>query len=201
MEDLSLHILDIAENSIVAGATRVEITVEEDTKKDVLSMKVRDNGRGMDETTLAMVTDPFFTTKTVKRVGLGLPFLKQSSEECEGHFSIASEKGKGTTISVSFRRSHIDRKPLGDMGATLMVLIAGNPSIDFLFHYRKDAYHYRLETQALKEDLSGVPINSPEILSIIKEDVNKGLAGDARNHAKEPESSDPFDFEFREGGA
>ncbi|HXX81781.1 MAG TPA: ATP-binding protein [Thermodesulfovibrionales bacterium] len=201
MEDLSLHILDIAENSIVAGATRVEITVEEDTKKDVLSMKVRDNGRGMDETTLAMVTDPFFTTKTVKRVGLGLPFLKQSSEECEGHFSIASEKGKGTTISVSFRRSHIDRKPLGDMGATVMVLIAGNPFIDFVFHYSKDAYHYRLETEILREELSGVPINSPEILSIIKEDINKGVTEDTRNNANEPASSDPFNYEIRKGGA
>jgi anti-sigma regulatory factor (Ser/Thr protein kinase) len=201
MEDLSLHILDIAENSIDAGATRVEIMLEEDTVKDVLSMEVRDNGRGMDEKMLAMVTDPFFTTKTVRSVGLGLPFLKQASEECEGHFSIASEKGKGTTISVSFRRSHIDRKPLGDMGATLMVLIAGNPSIDFVFHYRKDAYHYRLETERLKEELSDVPINAPEILGIIKEDINKGLSEDVRSDANEPESSDPFNYETRKGGA
>jgi len=201
MEDLSLHILDIAENSIDAGATRVEITVEEDTEKDMLSMEVRDNGQGMDETTLTMVADPFFTTKTVRRVGLGLPFLKQASEECEGRFSIVSEKGKGTAISVSFRRSHIDRKPMGDMGATIMVLIAGNPSIDFVFHYRKDDYHYRLETEPLKEELSGVPINSPEILTIIKEDINKGLTKDAQNNTNKPESSDPFNYEIREGGA
>ena len=199
MEDLSLHILDIAENSIDAGATRVEIILEEDTEKDILSMEVRDNGRGMDENTLAMVADPFFTTKTVRRVGLGLPFLKQASEECEGHFSIVSEKGKGTTISVSFRRSHVDRKPLGDMGATIMVLIAGNPSIDFAFHYRKDAYHYRLETKPLKEELSDVPINSPEVLRIIKEDINKGLTADAKNDANEPESFDPFNYETHKG--
>jgi anti-sigma regulatory factor (Ser/Thr protein kinase) len=200
MEDLSLHILDIAENSIDAGATKIEITVEEDTKKDMLSLEVRDNGQGMDENALAMVTDPFFTTKTVRRVGLGLPFLKQASEECEGHFSITSKKGKGTTISVRFRRSHIDRKPLGDMGATIMVLIAGNPSVDFVFHYRKDAYHYRLETEPLKEELSGVPINSPEILRIIKEDINRGLTEDTRNDTNTRESSDTFNYEIRKGG-
>jgi len=200
MEDLSLHILDIAENSVDGGATKVEITLEEDTEKDMLSMEVRDNGRGMDENTLAMVADPFFTTKTVRRVGLGLPFLKQASEECEGRFSIVSEKGKGTIVSVSFRRSHIDRKPLGDMGATIMVLIAGNPSSDFVFHYRKDAYHYRLETKPLKEELSDVPINSPEVLRIIKEDINKGLTEDARNDTNKPESSGSSNYGTRKGG-
>jgi anti-sigma regulatory factor (Ser/Thr protein kinase) len=200
MEDLSLHILDIAENSIDAGATRVVIMLEEDTEKDLLSLEVRDNGRGMDERTLTMVSDPFFTTKTVRRVGLGLPFLKQASEECEGHFSIASEKGKGTTISVSFRRSHIDRKPLGDMGATLMVLIAGNPSIDFVFHYKKDAYHYHLDTKPIREELSGIPINSPELLRIIKEDINKGLTEDPGGATNETRSSDSFNYEIRKGG-
>jgi len=95
MEDLSLHILDIAENSIDAGATRVEVMVEEDSMKDKLSIRVRDNGRGMDETTRERVTDPFFTTKTVRRVGLGLPFLKQASEECEATFPSHQRGDKG----------------------------------------------------------------------------------------------------------
>ena len=175
MEDLSLHILDIAENSIDAGATRVEITVGEDTKNDLLTMEIKDNGKGMDERTIEMVSDPFFTTKTVRKVGLGLPFLKQAARECDGRFSITSEKEKGTTISVSFRRSHIDRKPLGDMGATMMVLIAGNPSIDFVFHYKRDGYHYRLDTREIREELAGIPINAPEVLKIIKEDIDTGL--------------------------
>lgn len=177
MEDLSLHILDIAENSIDAGADRIEITVEEDTKDDLLIMEIKDNGRGMEEGTIQAVTDPFFTTKTVRRVGLGLPFLKQAAEECEGRFSIASKKGKGTTVSVSFRNSHIDRKPLGDVGASIMVLIAGNPGVDVLFTYKKDAYTYRMDTREIREELAEVPINSPDVLKLIREDVDEGLKG------------------------
>jgi anti-sigma regulatory factor (Ser/Thr protein kinase) len=177
MEDLSLHILDVAENSVDAGATRVEIAVEEDTVNDLLSIVIKDNGRGMDEETIKTATDPFFTTKTVRKVGLGLPFLKQAAEECEGRFSLASEQGKGTTVTVTFMRSHIDRKPLGDMGASIMVLIAGNPGIDILFIYKKDGYTYHLDTREIREELAEVPINSPEVLKLIRDDIDKGLKG------------------------
>lgn len=170
-----MHILDIAENSVEAGAKRVAITVEEDTKKDLLTMEIRDDGKGMDEKMLEMVKDPFFTTKSVRNVGLGLPFLKQAADECEGRFSVSSEKGKGTTITVSFRLGHIDRKPLGDMGATIMVLIAGNPHVDFTFGYNKDDYHYLFDTGEIREELAGIPINSPEILKIIRDDIDRGL--------------------------
>ncbi len=175
MEDLSLHILDIVENSIEAGADTVGILLEEDTTKDKLLLEIKDNGKGMDEKTLRMVTDPFFTTKTVRRIGLGLPFLKQAAEECEGEFSISSEKGKGTTISAGFRRSHIDRKPLGDIAATIMVLIAGNPAVDFVFNYKKDDYAYELDTKEIRSELDGVPINSPEVLKALRKDIEKGL--------------------------
>lgn len=177
VEDLSLHILDVAENSVDAGATTVEITVREDTVNDLLSMEIKDNGRGMDEEMIKTATDPFFTTKTVRKVGLGLPFLKQAAEECEGRFSIASEKERGTTVSVSFRRSHIDRKPLGDMGATVMVLIAGNPGIDILFTYKKDGYTYQLDTREIRGELAEIPINSPEVLKLIRDDIDEGLKG------------------------
>ncbi len=177
VEDLSLHILDVAENSVDAGATEVEITVAEDTVKDLLYLEIKDNGRGMDEETMKTATDPFFTTKTVRRVGLGLPFLKQAAEECEGSFSLASRKGKGTAVSASFRRSHIDRKPLGNLGATIMVLIAGRPGIDILFTYRKDDYAYHLDTREIREDLAGIPINSPEVLKLIKDNIDKGIRG------------------------
>lgn len=175
MEDLSLHILDIVENSIEAGADTVEIRLAEDTVKDLLSIEIKDNGRGMDEETAKMVTDPFYTTKTVRRIGLGLPFLKQAAHECEGEFTISSEKGRGTTISACFRRSHIDRKPLGDMGATIMVLIAGNPDINFVFRYKRDDYDYVLDTKEIRDELDGIPINSPEVLAIIRKDIDNGL--------------------------
>lgn len=153
----------------------MEIKVEEDTRTDMLTLEIKDNGRGMDEEMLRMVADPFFTTKTVRKVGLGVPLLKQAAEECDGRFSIVSEKGKGAIISASFRRSHIDRKPLGDIGATLMVLIAGNPEIDFIFHYKKDDYSYPFDTGEIKAELAEVPINTPEALKIIREDIDKGL--------------------------
>ncbi len=177
MEDLSLHILDIAENSVDAGADRIEITVEEDTEKDLLLMVIKDNGRGMEEGTIQAVTDPFFTTKTVRRIGLGLPFLKQAAEECEGSFSITSGKGKGTTVSVSFKRSHIDRKPLGDVAASIMVLIAGNPEVDVLFTYKRNDHVYRMDTREIREELEGIPINSLEVLKFIREDIARGLKG------------------------
>lgn len=177
MEDLSLHILDVAENSIAAGATRVEIRVEEDTGHDLLTIEIRDNGKGMDAETMETAIDPFFTTKTVRRVGLGLPFFKQAAEECEGRFSLASGEGKGTTVAATFRLSHIDRKPLGDMGASLMVLIAGNPGIDILFTYSRDDYTYQIDTREIREDLGEIPINSSEVLKIIRDDINKGVTG------------------------
>jgi anti-sigma regulatory factor (Ser/Thr protein kinase) len=177
VEDLSLHILDVAENSIAAGATRVEICVDEATERDLLTIEIRDNGRGMDAETMKTAIDPFFTTKTVRRVGLGLPFFKQAAEECEGHFSLTSENGKGTTVAATFRRSHIDRKPLGDMGASMMVLIAGNPDIDILFTYRRDDYTYQVDTREIREELGEVPMNSPEVLKLIRDDIDKGLKG------------------------
>ncbi len=175
MEDLSLHILDIVENSIEAGADTVDILLEEDTIGDRLLLRIKDNGRGMDEQTVKRVTDPFFTTKTVRRIGLGLPFLRQAAHECEGSFSVSSERGKGTAISADFRRSHIDRKPLGDIGSTMMVLIAGNPGIDFVFRYKRDNYAYELDTREIRSELDGIPINSPQVLNVLRKDIEKGL--------------------------
>ncbi len=176
MEDLSLHLLDIAENSIDAGADRIEMRIEEDSVKDLLLLEVRDNGRGMDEETMAKVTDPFFTTKTVRRVGLGLPFLSQAAEECGGKFSITSERGRGTTISASFTRSHIDRKPLGDIAATVVVLVTGHPKIDFLLEYKRDGLCYRFDTAELRHELGEIPMSTPAVLEIIKKDINRGVS-------------------------
>jgi len=175
MEDLSLHLLDIAENSIDAGADRIEMRIEEDSVNDLLLLEVRDNGRGMDEETMAKVTDPFYTTKTVRRVGLGLPFLSQAAEECGGKFSITSERGRGTTISASFTHSHIDRKPLGDIAATMVVLVTGHPEIDFVFEYKREGSCYRFDTAEIRHELGEIPISTPAVLEIIKKDINRGM--------------------------
>lgn len=177
MEDLSLHILDIAENSIDAGAGRIEIKITDYMSKDRFMLEIKDNGRGMGEDTMKKIRDPFFTTKTVRRFGLGIPLLMQSAEECGGRFSIVSEQGRGTVVSAEFRRSHIDRKPLGDVGSTMMVLVGGHPEIDFSLVYERDGFSYRFDTAELKRELDGVSINLPEVLKLIREDINEALRG------------------------
>lgn len=180
MEDLSLHILDIAENSIDAGAGRVEIRIIINTDNDKLMIKISDDGKGMDEETIRKVKDPFFTTKTVrqKKFGLGIPLLAQAAEECNGRFSIESKVGEGTVITAEFQQSHIDMKPLGDIGSTMAVLIGGHPEIDFLLSYERDDFSYRLDTIELKNELNDVPINLPDVLKLIKDDINSALKGE-----------------------
>ncbi|MBN1756156.1 ATP-binding protein [bacterium] len=151
MEDLSLHILDLVENSIQAGATRVEILVAEEPGKDQLTIKIKDNGKGMDAETQSKVLDPFFTTRTTRRVGLGLSLFRQAARETGGDMTIVSEPGKGTLLEAVFQFSHIDRKPLGNLAETLMTLVTGNPDITFVFEYRGPEGDFRLDTSEIKE--------------------------------------------------
>ncbi|HEX8948397.1 MAG TPA: ATP-binding protein [Dissulfurispiraceae bacterium] len=178
MEDLSLHILDIAENSIDAGAGRVDIFIADREAEDTFMIRIGDDGKGMDEEIMRRIKDPFFTTKTVRRFGLGIPLLAQAAEECGGRLSIESEQGKGTVICAEFRRSHIDRKPLGDIGATMMVLVGGHPEIDFSLAYEGNGVSYAFDTAEVKKMLGDVPIYVPDVLKLIKDDINEGLKGD-----------------------
>ncbi len=139
MRDLSLHILDIVENSVRAEAKLIEISLVEDLENDLLTLKIEDNGKGMDPETLQRAAYPFFTTKSEKRTGLGLALLAQASREAEGKFEISSKPEDGTRIRATFRYSHPDRKPLGDMFATLETLVAGNRGVDFLYEHRRGA--------------------------------------------------------------
>jgi hypothetical protein len=175
MQDLSLHILDIAENSINASATEISIKIIEDTRENILSLEISDNGKGMDEETIKKVYDPFFTTKACKRTGLGIPLLAQSARECNGYMDIITEKGKGTVIHVSFQYDHIDRKPLGAIGDTLIVLIASHPGIDFIYEHRRNDSVYSLSTSDIRKELDGIPVNSPAVISFIKDDINAWL--------------------------
>lgn len=177
MEDLSLHILDIAENSIDAGASLIEIELTEDSGTDRLTLTIKDNGKGMTEEVLKQVTDPFFSSKTVRarKFGLGIPFFAQAARECNGKFFIDSKEGKGTIISAEFQNSHLDRKPLGDIGSTVTVLLSGHPEIDYLLTYKKDGFIYKLDTTELKKELNDVPINLPDVLKLIKDDINEAI--------------------------
>jgi signal transduction histidine kinase len=137
MEDLSLHILDIVENSLAACASRVEITVVDAPEEDLVSVEIVDNGRGMDRDTVDKALDPFFTTKSVRKVGLGLSLLAQAARESGGDFELESQEGEGTRIKASFQHSHPDRKPLGDIDETMKVLRAANPEVEFVYNLKK----------------------------------------------------------------
>jgi hypothetical protein len=173
MEDLSLHILDIVENSVAANADKIEIRISEDKKKDLLSLEIIDNGTGMDKKTVEKVLDPFYTTKTVRRFGFGLPLLSEAAKAASGNLSIKSKKGEGTKIKADFQYSHIDRKPLGNISQTIITLVMGNPGLDLIYVHTKNGRRYNLDTRKIKQKLEGMPINSPAGIRMIKEDLKK----------------------------
>lgn len=152
MEELSLHILDVVENSIAAGAHSVQIAVREDLPADVFEIEITDDGQGMDADTCRKALDPFFTSKTVRRVGLGLPMFREAARRAGGELTVSSAPGRGTQVRVIFQHSHIDRQPLGDMPATLITLIVGHPEVRFQFRHRKDGQEVALDTADLESD-------------------------------------------------
>lgn len=169
MTEISLNILDVAENSIRANASLVEISVIADTKADTLTVLIKDNGHGMTKEQIHQVEDPFFTTRTTRKVGLGIPFFKYAAESTGGTFSIESTPCVGTTVRAVFQLSHIDRMPLGDINGTIYTLVVFNTNVDFLYSYCLDERSFVLDTREMKEILDGVPLNSPEVASYIKE--------------------------------
>jgi len=175
MEDLSLHILDVAENSVNAGATFIQISITKNTVQDLLILTIEDNGRGMPAEFVQKVLDPFCTTRTTRKVGLGLSLLAQSARETGGDIRIQSFPDKGTVVTADFRPSHIDMKPLGNIADTITTLIAGNPETDFLFRYDQDNRNYSLDTREIRAALEEVPINSADVLSAIRGDLLEAL--------------------------
>ncbi|MDA8171220.1 MAG: ATP-binding protein [Nitrospiraceae bacterium] len=179
MKDLSLHILDIAENSINAGAKKIVLRIVEDPVKDLYSISVEDDGPGIGVDILHRVEDPFFTTNRKKKFGLGIPLLKQAALDCGGHFNITSNPGAGTTLFASFKLSHIDLKPLGDIGSTMLALICGHPEIRYVLFYEKGDFYYGFDTDELKEALGEAPVNLPEVLMSIRNSINESTGGRA----------------------
>ncbi len=175
MEDISLHILDIAENALKAEATRIEIHVIEDVENDRLRLQILDNGKGMDGQMVQTVTDPFVTTRTERRVGLGLSLLAESTRMAGGDIRIKSDPGKVTMIEADFVYSNIDRKPLGYIVQTMMVLIAGNPGVDFHYSHKKNNQSYCMDTGELRKHLEEIPIDHPDVLRFIRKDMEEGL--------------------------
>ena len=177
MQDLSLHILDIVENSLAAGAGRVEIRIEEDLSADRLTVEIVDDGCGMDEEMARKALDPFFTTKTVRRVGLGLPLLAEACRISGGELCLQSSPGKGTAVRATFQCSHIDRKPLGPMTDTLVTLIIGHPEVALIYEHRKDGRVFSLDTREIQSDLGDIPLNAPEVVPTLRALIQSGLDG------------------------
>src|SRR5208283_1865614 len=175
MIEISLHILDIVENSTRAGAKSVYIDIIEDTRMDLLSIEIRDNGSGMSEDVLKKVMDPFFTTKTVRNIGLGLPMLAHAAERTGGRFIMESKGGEGTRVVAEFKLSHIDRQPLGDIASTLVTLVAGNTDVDFIYRHRHNDRKYILDTRVIKKEIGDLTINHVKVLTFIRENVEGGL--------------------------
>lgn len=177
MRELSLHIMDIVENGINAGATLITISIEEDRGKNILVITIGDNGHGMNEAMLAKATDPFFTSRTTRRVGLGLSLLREACQRCAGGFEIKSKEGQGTEVRASFQLDHIDLAPLGDMGSSMASLILGSPHVDFVYSHHIRENRFLLDTRDMKDELDGVPITHPEVIKYISKSIRESCGG------------------------
>ena len=177
MRELSLNVLDIAQNSIAAGAALTEITVQEDTADDRIVITVKDNGRGMTPEQVRKVSDPFYTTRTTRKVGMGIPLFRMAADMAGGGLSIASAPGKGTTVTATFVRSHIDRMPLGDMTGTVVALIRMNPDRDFRYVRRYNDREFALDTRELRGVLGDVPLDTPEVAAWISGYIEEQTQG------------------------
>ena len=173
MRELALNILDIAENSVKAGATLIRISVKAEGEE--LRIEISDDGCGMDAEFLKRVTDPFTTTRTTRKVGMGIPLFKMAAEMAGGSFSIRSERGVGTTVTATFLRDHIDRAPLGDLSDTVVTLIGGECKSEFVFEVSVDGKGFVFDTRELKAELDGVPVGEPEVLVFVRDMIKENM--------------------------
>ncbi|MBQ3052852.1 MAG: sensor histidine kinase [Clostridia bacterium] len=177
MKELSLNILDIAENSVKAGATLTEISVLEEN--DTITLVIKDNGSGMTDEVLKSVTNPFYTTRTTRKVGMGLPLLKLEAEMTGGSLTVESRhisdypNNHGTVVTAVFYKNHIDCTPIGDVVSSMTTLIQGHPDIDFLFLHKMENKKVLLDTRELRNALEGVPLNTYEVIKWIEEFLNE----------------------------
>lgn len=176
MKELSLHILDIIQNSVAAGAKLIEILIDEQPEEDYLEFKIKDNGCGMDEDMLTRVIDPYTTGRTTRRVGLGIPLLKLACENTGGELKISSVKGEGTMVLARMGYNHIDREPIGDIAGTMHQVITSYEEIDFIYCHVIGRRSFEFDTRELKKILNGVSFKTPEVLLWILDFFKEGEA-------------------------
>lgn len=167
MKELSLNLLDVAKNSVTAGASRIEVTLSED-EQGWLTIAIADNGKGMSRSFLAQVTDPFTTTRTTRKVGMGLPLYRMAAEQTGGTLDIQSTEGVGTTVTARFDRKHLDCPPLGDLAGTVALLIQGSPELSWTYRHTTPAGTVELSTDELRAVLGGdISLAEPEVFAWI----------------------------------
>jgi anti-sigma regulatory factor (Ser/Thr protein kinase) len=176
MNEIALNILDVAENCVRADATLTEIDITADSASDTLVIEIKDNGCGMDEETVKNVTDPFYTTRTTRKVGMGTSLFKMAAEQTGGSFEIISKKGEGTTVKAVFGLSHIDRCPMGDITETIRTLVTMNPDMDWVYTFSYDESGFTLDTREMREILDGVSLSDPDVSMYIKEMLTENHA-------------------------
>lgn len=181
MREIALHLLDVTENSVSAGAKTIQIDVREDLEDDRLTVTVEDDGKGMDAETVARITDPFTTSRKERNVGLGIPLFKEAAEFANGSFQIQSTPGKGTKVEAVFQHSHIDRMPLGDVAGTILSFVIAHPEIHWIFRYTFRPRHgqpssFVFDDQPIKETLCDVPLCTPEVITYLRETLQEGIA-------------------------
>jgi signal transduction histidine kinase len=176
MRELSLHILDIVQNSIAAEAEMIQLTIEEDYQKNKLMIKIEDDGKGMTKEQQQQVVDPFVTSRTTRKVGLGLPLFKAAAQRCDGEFELESSPGEGTVVTACFKHDHIDRAPLGNIVGTITTLVRSNPELELKYTHRVGEEEFVFDTREIKVELEGVKINQPKILTWIKDYLKTNLA-------------------------
>ncbi len=176
MLELSLHILDIVNNSVKADASLITVKINEAIQENLLTISIEDNGCGMDETFLSQVTDPFRTTRTTRKVGMGLSLFKAAAESTGGSLNIVSQKNVGTRVNVTFVYDHIDRQPMGNMAETMLTLISGNTGIDFVYTHKINDKVFALDTRKIKQILGDeISLGSPEIVMWLSDYIREGL--------------------------
>ena len=175
MKDISYHILDIVQNSLHAGADKIVIEMTEDTKAGTLKLTIADNGSGMDRRMVDHATDPFFTSSATKKVGLGLPLLKQNAEQTGGVFEVSSELNKGTVVTAVFNTHNIDMIPEGDLALTMRMLIASEPLKDFIYRQERDGEEFELNTANMREELGNIDLSRREVLEFITGFIRSGV--------------------------
>ncbi|NCB33580.1 MAG: ATP-binding protein [Erysipelotrichia bacterium] len=177
MEDLAMQILELLMNSIQAGSRKIILKIRDSLKDNVISIDLRDDGKGMSQDLVKKVTDPFTTSRTTRKVGMGVAFMKGLTEECNGTFAVKSDVGKGTCISATVQKDFIDTPPIGDLGEMMMACIQANEDISYEMIYETDTYKFVFASSEIKEQLAGVSMLDSSILLWIKEYINQNVEG------------------------